>query len=85
MGLIGIIVASVLNLFLHSSQVRDQSRSRPRPVHGADRLRRPAHPEGRPRGSRLGSVEKAAVVGALRLYLDFVNLFLFMLRLLGSR
>ncbi len=32
-----------------------------------------------------GSVEKAAVVGALHLYLDFVNLFLFLLRLLGSR
>ena len=35
--------------------------------------------------ARLGSMEKAAVVGALQLYLDFVNLFLFMLRLLGSR
>jgi FtsH-binding integral membrane protein len=35
--------------------------------------------------ARTGSVEKAAVVGALRLYLDFVNLFLFLLRLLGGR
>ena len=32
-----------------------------------------------------GSIEKAAVLGALRLYLDFVNLFLFLLRLFGSR
>ena len=32
-----------------------------------------------------GSVEKAAVMGALTLYLDFVNLFLFMLRLFGGR
>jgi len=32
-----------------------------------------------------GSMEKAAVLGALRLYLDFINLFLFMLRLLGRR
>ena len=32
-----------------------------------------------------GSVEKAAVVGALTLYLDFINLFLFLLRLLGGR
>ncbi|HEX7949357.1 MAG TPA: Bax inhibitor-1/YccA family protein [Candidatus Limnocylindrales bacterium] len=32
-----------------------------------------------------GSVEKAAVLGALRLYLDFVNLFLFLLRLFGNR
>jgi uncharacterized protein len=34
---------------------------------------------------RTGSVEKAAVIGALRLYLDFVNLFLFLLRLMGGR
>ena len=33
----------------------------------------------------LGSVEKAAVIGALQLYLDFINLFLFLLRLTGSR
>ena len=32
-----------------------------------------------------GSVEKAAVIGALRLYLDFINLFLFLLRLMGGR
>lgn len=35
--------------------------------------------------AQTGSVEKAAVLGALSLYLDFVNLFLFMLRLFGSR
>jgi FtsH-binding integral membrane protein len=32
-----------------------------------------------------GSVEKAAVIGALNLYLDFINIFLFLLRLLGNR
>lgn len=32
-----------------------------------------------------GSVEKAAVMGALHLYLDFINLFLFLLRLTGGR
>jgi FtsH-binding integral membrane protein len=35
--------------------------------------------------AQLGSVEKAAVIGALHLYLDFVNLFLFLLRLFGDR
>ena len=30
-------------------------------------------------------MEKAAVIGALQLYLDFINLFLFMLRLFGGR
>jgi FtsH-binding integral membrane protein len=34
--------------------------------------------------ARTGSVEKAAVLGALRLYLDFINLFLFLLRVLGG-
>ncbi|HEY7735820.1 MAG TPA: Bax inhibitor-1/YccA family protein [Candidatus Limnocylindrales bacterium] len=34
---------------------------------------------------QLGSVEKAAVIGALHLYLDFINIFLFLLRLMGSR
>ena len=35
--------------------------------------------------AQLGSMEKAAVIGALELYLDFINLFLFMLRLMGGR
>jgi FtsH-binding integral membrane protein len=35
--------------------------------------------------AQLGSVEKAAVIGALHLYIDFVNLFLFLLRLFGDR
>jgi len=35
----------------------------------------------------LGSaaVEKSAIVGALSLYLDFVNLFLYLLRIFGRR
>jgi hypothetical protein len=32
-----------------------------------------------------GSVEKASVLGALHLYINFVNIFLFLLRLMGSR
>lgn len=32
-----------------------------------------------------GSMEKAAVLGALSLYLDFINIFLFMLRIFGGR
>ena len=31
-----------------------------------------------------GSMEKAAVIAALHLYLDFINLFLFFLRLTGG-
>jgi FtsH-binding integral membrane protein len=32
-----------------------------------------------------GSTSAATVVGALALYLDFINLFLFLLRFLGNR
>jgi FtsH-binding integral membrane protein len=32
-----------------------------------------------------GSMEKAAVIGALHLYLDFINIFLFLLRIFGNR
>jgi FtsH-binding integral membrane protein len=35
--------------------------------------------------TQYGSVEKAAVIGALNLYLDFINIFLFLLRIMGSR
>jgi FtsH-binding integral membrane protein len=38
-----------------------------------------------PPGSDEAVVEKAAVVGALSLYLDFVNLFLYLLRIFGRR
>ena len=33
----------------------------------------------------LGSVEKASVLGAIHLYINFINIFLFLLRLTGSR
>jgi FtsH-binding integral membrane protein len=35
--------------------------------------------------AQYGSVEKASVIGALSLYIDFINLFLFLLRLMGGR
>jgi hypothetical protein len=38
-----------------------------------------------PAGSEGATVEKDAIVGALALYLDFVNLFLYLLRLFGRR
>jgi hypothetical protein len=30
-------------------------------------------------------MEKKAIMGALKLYLDFINMFLFMLQLFGNR
>jgi FtsH-binding integral membrane protein len=85
MGLIGLILASVVGFFWHSSALQFVIS-----VVGvivftgltawdAQRLKlmAAAVPEG-----RFGSY---AVVGALSLYLDFINLFLFLLRFLGDR
>ena len=85
MGLIGLIIASVVNIFLQNSAMHFVIS-----VVGvlvftgltawdAQRLKEMAValPDG-----RVGSY---AVVGALTLYLDFINLFFFLLRLLGGR
>ena len=85
MGLIGIIIASIVNIFVFSDML-----SFVISVVGvlvftgltawdAQRLKQMAVvlPDGR--------VGTYAVVGALSLYLDFINLFFFILRLLGGR
>ncbi len=36
-----------------------------------------------PAGLDAGVVRKGAIIGALKLYLDFINMFLFLLRILG--
>ena len=85
MGLIGIIIASIVNIFVFSDML-----SFVISVIGvlvftgltawdAQRLKHMAValPDGR--------VGTYAVVGALSLYLDFINLFFFVLRLLGGR
>jgi FtsH-binding integral membrane protein len=38
-----------------------------------------------PDGLEAGVVRKGAIIGALTLYLDFINLFLMLLRILGNR
>jgi hypothetical protein len=38
-----------------------------------------------PAGLDAGVVRKGAILGALSLYLDFINLFLMLLRILGNR
>ena len=85
MGLIGLIVASVLNLFLANDTV-----SWVISIVGVVLFTAlTAYDVQRIQNGDLaiatGSMEKAAVLGALHLYLDFVNLFLFMLRLFGNR
>ena len=86
MGLIGIIIASLVNMFLQSGMMQwvisvigvliftgltayDTQSIKENYYAGDD-------------GTLAG---KKAVMGALRLYLDFVNLFLMLLRLMGDR
>ncbi len=85
MGLIGLMVAMLLNLFLQSSTVTwivsivGVVLFTALTAYDVQRI------QAGDLAARTGSMEKAAVIGALRLYLDFINLFLFMLRLLGGR
>jgi FtsH-binding integral membrane protein len=85
MGLIGILVASVLNLFLHSTQISwiislvGVALFTALTAYDVQRIQTGDV------AAAAGSLEKGAVIGALRLYLDFINLFLFLLRLTGSR
>ncbi len=84
MGLIGLVIASLVNLFLHSPMLYwgityigvfifvGLS------AYDVQKLRRMAAT------GALGG-EKMAVFGALILYLDFINLFLLLLRLMGDR
>jgi uncharacterized protein len=85
MGLIGLIVAMVLNIFLASSEITwiisivGVVLFTALTAYDVQRI------QSGDIAARVGSMEKAAVIGALQLYLDFINLFLFMLRLMGGR
>ncbi|MDE3155889.1 MAG: Bax inhibitor-1/YccA family protein [Acidobacteriota bacterium] len=85
MGLIGVVLASVVGIFWHSSALQFVISFigvivfTGLTAYDAQRLRNMALslPE--------GQTETYAIVGALALYLDFINLFLFLLRFMGSR
>ena len=86
-GLIGIIIASVINYFVGSG-LMDYVISvigviifTGLTAYDTQKLKR----IGENSEIGLASTKKRAVFGALSLYLDFINLFLFLLRLLGSR
>jgi uncharacterized protein len=87
MGLFGIIIASLVNIFLASSALQwvisvvgvlvfsgltawDTQRLKNEYIYGAM--------EGE-------VLERSAIMGALSLYLDFLNLFTFLLQLMGAR
>ena len=88
MGLFGFIIASVVNIFMHNEMLYwittyagvlifvgliayDTQKIKMMAV------TQPSDLEG-------AVVRKGAIIGALNLYLDFINLFLFMLRIFGG-
>jgi FtsH-binding integral membrane protein len=85
MGLIGIIVASLVNLFLGNGMLSWVISVVGVVIFTALTAYDVQRIQAGDLAARTGSMEKAAVIGALHLYLDFINLFLFMLRLLGNR
>jgi uncharacterized protein len=85
MGVIGLLVAIVVNLFLQSSAISWVISLIGVAIFTALTAFDVQRIQSGTMIAAAGSIEKAAVMGALALYLDFINLFLFMLRLLGGR
>lgn len=90
MGLIGMLIAIVINWFMHSQQldyiisIVGVAVFTGLTAYDVQKLKRIG--EGIEfEGAETASVKKLSILGALTLYLDFINLFLFMLRLFGRR
>jgi len=89
MGLIGIIIASVINLFIQSSALTTIISYVGVLVfvgltaYDTQKLKHMAATQ--PDGLAAGVVRKGAIMGALSLYLDFINLFLMLLYIMGGR
>jgi FtsH-binding integral membrane protein len=86
MGLIGIIIASLVNLFLASSTL-DFVISYVGVIVfvGLTAYDNQAIRAMLSQAANETTVSKMAIIGALKLYLDFLNLFLMLLRILGDR
>jgi FtsH-binding integral membrane protein len=85
MGMIGLLVASVVNIWLGSSPfgwVIALVGVIVFTVYTAYDVQKISYGD---YAASLGSVEKASVLGAIHLYINFVNIFLFLLRLTGGR
>jgi FtsH-binding integral membrane protein len=89
MGLIGIIIASVVNMFIHSSGMNlivsyiGVIVFVGLTAYDTQKLR--AMAVAQPEGLDGATIRKGAILGALALYLDFINLFLMLLRIMGNR
>jgi len=88
MGLIGIIIASLVNMFIRSSAMNAIVSYIGVIVfvgltaYDTQRLKNMALTQ--PAGLEGAVVRKGAILGALSLYLDFINLFLMLLRIFGQ-
>lgn len=86
MGLIGLILASVVNIFLQSSALQFAVSAIGVLIfvgltaYDTQNIKQTYYqlPEGDVK-------QKAGIMGALRLYLDFINLFIFLLQFMGNR
>lgn len=89
MGLIGIVIASVVNMFIKSSGMSMIISYIGVIVfvgltaYDTQKLKMMALSQ--PAGLDAGVVRKGTILGALTLYLDFINLFLMLLQILGDR
>lgn len=89
MGLIGIIIATLINLFIQSSAMSmiisyiGVFVFIGLTAYDTQKLKHMAVTQ--PAGLEAGVVRKGAIIGALSLYLDFINMFLFMLHIFGGR
>ena len=85
MGMIGILVASLVNWWLGSSQfgfIIAVIGVIIFTVYTAYDVQKISYGD---YAAALGSMEKASIFGAVHLYVDFINIFLFLLRIFGSR
>ena len=86
MGLIGLMIASLVNIFMSSSMLQFMISIIGVIVFtGLTAYDTQSIKEDYVEGSSSEGAGKKAIFGALRLYLDFINLFFMMLRLIGDR
>ena len=89
MALIGMIIAMLVNMFMHSSMmeyiisVAGVLIFTGLSAYDVQKLKRIGAGIGE--GTQNADIRKMSIMGALTLYLDFINLFLFLLRFLGDR
>jgi FtsH-binding integral membrane protein len=89
MGLIGIIIASLVNIFFRSPAMHMIISYIGVLVFvgltAYDTQNLKAMAASQPADVGASAIRKGAILGALKLYLDFINLFLMLLRILGNR